>query len=102
MDSSPLPYLSSRKADTRSRDQRIFSTGCAGTHAQNRNCPTKPETDEGVRVDENTTLNDCFREKKDWRACKDEVCISFLSLRLWGLDERTEEVSNVSSAKPTM
>ncbi len=24
-------------------------------------------------ADENTTLNDCFREKKDWRACKDEV-----------------------------
>jgi hypothetical protein len=24
-------------------------------------------------LDENTTLNDCFREKKDWRACKDEV-----------------------------
>ncbi|EMF11533.1 uncharacterized protein SEPMUDRAFT_47302 [Sphaerulina musiva SO2202] len=33
-------------------DKRIFSTGCA---------------------DENTTLNDCFREKKDWRACKDEM-----------------------------
>lgn len=26
-----------------------------------------------VLLDENTTLNDCFREKKDWRACKDEV-----------------------------
>ena len=24
-------------------------------------------------TDENTRLNDCFREKKDWRACKDEV-----------------------------
>ena len=23
--------------------------------------------------DENTALNDCFRDKKDWRACKDEV-----------------------------
>ncbi|KAI5360388.1 Putative cytochrome oxidase assembly factor 4 [Septoria linicola] len=33
-------------------DKRIFSTGCS---------------------DENATLNDCFREKKDWRACKDEV-----------------------------
>lgn len=29
-----------------------------------------------VVVDENTTLNDCFREKKDWRACKDEVSLS--------------------------
>lgn len=26
-----------------------------------------------VLLDENTTLNDCFRDKKDWRACKDEV-----------------------------
>lgn len=24
-------------------------------------------------IDENTALNDCFREKKDWRACKSEV-----------------------------
>jgi len=34
------------------RDTRIFSTGCA---------------------EENTKLNDCFYEKKDWRACKEEV-----------------------------
>ncbi|KAM0703365.1 hypothetical protein Q7P35_009304 [Cladosporium inversicolor] len=33
-------------------DTRIFSTGCA---------------------EENTKLNDCFYEKKDWRACKDEM-----------------------------
>ncbi|EME41922.1 hypothetical protein DOTSEDRAFT_134794 [Dothistroma septosporum NZE10] len=33
-------------------DKRIFSTGCA---------------------DENASLNDCFRDKKDWRACKDEM-----------------------------
>ena len=26
--------------------------------------------------DENTTLNDCFRDKKDWRACKDEVSLA--------------------------
>ena len=24
-------------------------------------------------ADENASLNDCFYEKKDWRACKDEV-----------------------------
>lgn len=35
-------------------ETRIFSTGCA---------------------EENTKLNDCFYEKKDWRACKDEVCL---------------------------
>ncbi|KAI6250411.1 hypothetical protein HI914_02054 [Erysiphe necator] len=33
-------------------DKRIFSTGCAA---------------------ENTKMNDCFYEKKDWRLCKDEV-----------------------------
>lgn len=32
-----------------------------------------------MRADENTTLNDCFREKKDWRACKNEVrcCVTY-------------------------
>ncbi|OAF57973.2 hypothetical protein VC83_05404 [Pseudogymnoascus destructans] len=34
-------------------DKRIFSTGCAT---------------------ENTKMNDCFYEKKDWRQCKEEVC----------------------------
>ncbi|CAK7267886.1 hypothetical protein SEPCBS57363_002817 [Sporothrix epigloea] len=33
-------------------DKRIFSTGCA---------------------DENARLTDCYFEKKDWRACKDEM-----------------------------
>jgi hypothetical protein len=34
------------------RDKRIYSTGCA---------------------DENAKLTDCYYEKKDWRACKQEV-----------------------------
>ncbi|EHL03132.1 putative Cytochrome oxidase assembly factor 4 [Glarea lozoyensis 74030] len=33
-------------------DKRIFSTGCA---------------------EENTKMNDCFYEKKDWRVCKNEL-----------------------------
>ncbi|KAJ9606888.1 hypothetical protein H2200_008898 [Cladophialophora chaetospira] len=33
-------------------DQRIFSTGCA---------------------DEQLRMNDCYYDKKDWRACKTEV-----------------------------
>lgn len=33
-------------------DKRIFSTGCA---------------------DENLKLNDCYFDKRDWRACKDEM-----------------------------
>ncbi|KIV84388.1 hypothetical protein PV11_00171 [Exophiala sideris] len=35
-------------------DQRIFSTGCA---------------------DEQLRMNDCYYEKKDWRACKNEVSV---------------------------
>jgi len=42
-------------ADVRSRDTRIFSTGCA---------------------EENTKLNDCFYEKKDWRACTQQVIVN--------------------------
>ncbi|KAK4145583.1 uncharacterized protein C8A04DRAFT_35629 [Dichotomopilus funicola] len=34
-------------------DKRIFSTGCA---------------------EENAKMTDCYYEKKDWRACKDEKC----------------------------
>ncbi|KAF7188748.1 Cytochrome oxidase assembly factor 4 [Pseudocercospora fuligena] len=61
-------------------DKRIFSTGCA---------------------DENATLNDCFRDKKDWRACKDEIaqttdCGSQMESfkQCWkrqGNDERTDQ-----------
>lgn len=29
------------------------------------------------RAVENTKLNDCYYEKKDWRACKNEVCINY-------------------------
>ncbi|KAG9676127.1 hypothetical protein KCU87_g3085, partial [Aureobasidium melanogenum] len=49
-------------------DKRIFSTGCSV---------------------ENTRLNDCFFEKKDWRQCKTEVSWSeqpasgLRSLGLW-------------------
>ncbi|EXJ80801.1 hypothetical protein A1O3_07085, partial [Capronia epimyces CBS 606.96] len=35
-------------------DQRIFSTGCA---------------------EEQLRMNDCYYEKKDWRACKREVSV---------------------------
>jgi cytochrome c oxidase assembly factor 4 len=41
-------------------DKRIFSTGCA---------------------DENAKLTDCYYDKKDWRACKQEV--SFISSLLF-------------------
>ncbi|KAK5741534.1 hypothetical protein LTR17_003972 [Elasticomyces elasticus] len=50
-------------------DKRIFSTGCA---------------------DENTTLNDCFFEKKDWRACKDEMEAFKQCWKRRGNEDRTE------------
>ncbi|KIW32769.1 uncharacterized protein PV07_04292 [Cladophialophora immunda] len=41
-------------------DQRIFSTGCS---------------------EEQLRMNDCYYEKKDWRACKAEICWSSASRR---------------------
>jgi hypothetical protein len=34
-------------------------------------------------IDENTSLNNCFREKHDWRACKDEVSEPIPSPSYW-------------------
>ncbi|EXJ68936.1 uncharacterized protein A1O5_07868 [Cladophialophora psammophila CBS 110553] len=51
-------------------DQRIFSTGCSGKFKVL--CGTgrsEEETEEQLR------MNDCYFEKKDWRACKAEVCV---------------------------
>ncbi|KAI6812047.1 hypothetical protein KC340_g17035 [Hortaea werneckii] len=50
-------------------DKRIFSTGCS---------------------DENAKLNDCFFEKKDWRACKDEMEAFKQCWKRQGNDQRTE------------
>ncbi|TKA74575.1 hypothetical protein B0A55_06308 [Friedmanniomyces simplex] len=50
-------------------DKRIFSTGCA---------------------DENAGLNNCFFEKKDWRACKDEMEAFKQCWKRRGNEQRTE------------
>ncbi|KAK4984817.1 hypothetical protein LTR66_008372 [Elasticomyces elasticus] len=50
-------------------DKRIFSTGCAL---------------------ENTKLNDCFYEKKDWRACKEEMQAFKECWKRRGNDQRTD------------
>ncbi|KAF2488057.1 hypothetical protein BDY17DRAFT_290186 [Neohortaea acidophila] len=50
-------------------DKRIFSTGCS---------------------EENAKLNDCFREKKDWRACKDEMEAFKQCWKRQGNDDRTD------------
>ncbi|KAF1352444.1 hypothetical protein BDV97DRAFT_349478 [Delphinella strobiligena] len=51
-------------------DKRIFSTGCA---------------------DENTKLNDCFYEKKDWRQCKSEMEAFKQCWKRRGNDQRTDQ-----------
>ncbi|KAK4126977.1 hypothetical protein N657DRAFT_611174 [Parathielavia appendiculata] len=50
-------------------DKRIFSTGCA---------------------DENAKLTDCYYEKKDWRACKDEMERFRQCWKAQGNDKRTD------------
>ncbi|EMC92757.1 hypothetical protein BAUCODRAFT_151165 [Baudoinia panamericana UAMH 10762] len=52
-------------------DKRIFSTGCAGG-PELLGPPWRRLKAAECNPDENTRLNDCFFEKKDWRACKDE------------------------------
>ncbi|KAL2162285.1 hypothetical protein VTH06DRAFT_7198 [Thermothelomyces fergusii] len=52
-------------------DKRIFSTGCA---------------------DENAKLTDCYRDKKDWRACKDEMERFRECWKAQGNDKRTSTV----------
>lgn len=54
------------------RDKRIFSTGCAGEAGEPTPCVEFYSMLRSV-ADENTALNNCFFEKKDWRACKTEV-----------------------------
>ncbi|KAL2128800.1 hypothetical protein VTI74DRAFT_8620 [Chaetomium olivicolor] len=50
-------------------DKRIFSTGCA---------------------DENAKLTDCYYDKKDWRACKDEMEKFRQCWKAQGNDKRTD------------
>ncbi|KHJ31732.1 putative cytochrome oxidase assembly factor 4 [Erysiphe necator] len=54
-------------------DKRIFSTGCAA---------------------ENTKMNDCFYEKKDWRLCKDELK---LFKECWKKNKNDERTSTKNS-----
>lgn len=50
-------------------DKRIFSTGCAA---------------------ENTKMNDCYYEKKDWRLCKNELEVFRKCWKRQQNDKRTE------------
>ncbi|KAK2786795.1 hypothetical protein FQN53_006092 [Emmonsiellopsis sp. PD_33] len=50
-------------------DKRIFSTGCAA---------------------EQLKMNDCYYEKRDWRACKKEMEVFRECWKRHGNDERTQ------------
>jgi cytochrome c oxidase assembly factor 4 len=57
-------------ADKSCRDKRIFSTGCAGEAFGDAHSVERSAYE---FADENAKLTDCYYEKKDWRACKQEV-----------------------------
>ncbi len=44
-----------------------------------------------MKAEENTGLNNCFFEKKDWRACKDEVS-SFMKTKIYPLSANAYHV----------
>lgn len=54
------------------RDNRIFSTGCAGKFTDEDRQPKIFLTNIWV-AEEQLKMNDCYYEKKDWRVCKKEV-----------------------------
>ena len=56
------------------RDKRIFSTGCAGVYPKPSSFSSSGHNIDGVRISaEQTKMNDCYFEKRDWRACSKEV-----------------------------
>ncbi|KAK4238346.1 hypothetical protein C8A03DRAFT_15174 [Achaetomium macrosporum] len=65
----PTPAVEQDDDEPDEWDKRIFSTGCA---------------------DENTKLTDCYYEKKDWRACRDEMERFKQCWKLQGNDKRTD------------
>jgi len=54
------------------RDKRIFSTGCAGEFRSPR-ASVFGNHFLTIYTAENTKMNDCYFEKKDWRLCRNEV-----------------------------
>lgn len=64
--------ISQHTSDKKARDKRIFSTGCSSKLPPNR-LPNPRIYGSLLGAAEQTSLNDCFYEKKDWRLCKNEV-----------------------------
>ncbi|KAI4719198.1 hypothetical protein E4T48_04500 [Aureobasidium sp. EXF-10727] len=70
-------------------DKRIFSTGCSGmqlSESFQRKSKRLRQT-----IVENTRLNDCFFEKKDWRQCKSEMEEFKQCWKKQGNDRRTDQ-----------
>ncbi|KAI4146467.1 MAG: hypothetical protein LQ340_005921 [Diploschistes diacapsis] len=67
-------------------DQRICSTGCAGKRMMHE-ARYYNLTD---MLDEQTRMNDCYFEKKDWRACSKEMLAFKECWKSKGNDDRTE------------
>ena len=55
-----------------------MSPGCSREPEPQHSC-TAPQLTDAI-ADENAKLTDCYYDKKDWRACKDEVCGKLLNL----------------------
>jgi len=55
-------------------DERAGTSGSSAPAAQVRNDRRVSENGSiDAKIDENAKLTDCYYEKKDWRACKQEV-----------------------------
>ncbi|KAE9377272.1 hypothetical protein N431DRAFT_193303 [Stipitochalara longipes BDJ] len=69
-------------------DKRIFSTGCAGVSRWQ--WPLFREIHSDHNTVENTKMNDCYYDKKDWRLCKNELEMFRKCWKQHQNDKRTE------------
>ncbi|MCJ1301090.1 hypothetical protein MMC08_003889 [Hypocenomyce scalaris] len=71
-------------------DKRIFSTGCSGTYTAPNRAPAAFHAGSNFYTAEQTKMNDCYFEKKDWRLCKQEMENFRECWKRRGNDQRTE------------
>ena len=68
--SSPTIEVPSSRIDIAARDKRIFGTGCSSISGFPINVHEDPCL---LDQAEQTKMNDCYFDKKDWRICGKEV-----------------------------
>ncbi|EXJ90357.1 hypothetical protein A1O1_03456, partial [Capronia coronata CBS 617.96] len=68
--------------------QRIFSTGCAGSGSLE--VSINDEIANLGCTEEQLRMNDCYYDKKDWRACKNEMEAFRQCWKRKGNEERTQ------------